>query len=317
MKDIFTVSLADILPANLAQAPNIPPVIKALDPELRALSELSLSPALISDIDSSPSQALDHLAVTLASDLYGYAESDSSRREILRSSVIRHMKKGTAAEIIRALKTVGVNARFIPWWEFGGRPYTFRIEAGITGDYYKGRNITGIIARIVNESKSARSLLEKLDTNITASEKILLFTGTAESLSAKGIITLSRDELIRHDVIYYGVSRLISGGNVLPLNRDSALRTALYTGTASPAWISAEEWIDENTLQELLLQFEQRIFARIDSLEKTLNSKIDTQTRALNEKIDIQINALDEKINSQQRNLTAKIDAVIELLRWK
>ena len=48
-------------------------------------------------------------------------------------------------------------------------------------------------------------------------------------------------------------------------------------------------------MQELLLQFEKRIFSRIDDMERSINDKFDTKTNQLD----------------------AKIDSVIELLRWK
>lgn len=298
MTDIFTVSLADILPLNLATAPNIPPVITALDPELQLLSQESLSPQIITDIDNAPPASLDHIAANLASDLYSLAPDDQSRREILKGSIVRHMHKGTAAEIVSALRNIGIEAKFIPWWKYGGRPYTFRIEADITGDYYRGKGrgmITRLITQVVNESKSARSLMEYLDTRLSFSEKLALFYGGADGLMGNAQIGLMRDNTIPANVLYYAGIRRFHGDNVIPLQRERTLRAGLYAGGATLANYSAEEWTDLDTMQELLLKFEQRIFSRIDDLERKLNAKIDTQTGTLDK----------------------KIDSVIELLRWQ
>lgn len=295
MIDIFTASLADLLPQNISHAPNIPPVISALDPQLQLLSQQSLSPRLISDLDNSPSIALDHIAMTLASDLYGYATDDNSRREILKASIIRHMHKGTPAEIIRALKLMGVDAKFIPWWEFNGQPYTFKIVADITGNYYRGKNITEIITRIVNESKAARSLMTNLQTNLTLSENSHLFAGIIRSLSGHEKILLPIPQSPPQNLIHHGIISHSHGQKIIPIHHERFFAAYPKIGVVHLSSGSANIGVELSIMQELLLQFEKRIFSRIDDMEKNINAEFDGRIKSLDN----------------------KIDSVIELLRWK
>ena len=298
MAGILTLSLADIAPPNLTYDPSVSPVISATDPQLQTLSEDTITPALLARIDTLGAPALDLLAFQFHADFYDLASTADMKRAAVKDSLSWHMKKGTPYAVITALKALGVDAELIPWWKYGGRPYTFRIKADVTGNIHRTLprdDITALITRAVNESKSARSFMEALD----ASQSV------RETLSARHAVIpyIERDAYIIPALpvspgasrLYWGGISFVEGDAAVPLSFNDTRTSELCAGCLADINIDRNIGVDLSIMQELLLQFEKRIFARIDDMELSLNSKIDAN-----------ISQLD-----------AKIDSVIDMLRWK
>lgn len=298
MNDIFTVSLRDLTPHNLINDTQINSIISALDPQLQAVSNDIKSLILIPDIPIQPDNILDNLAVQFHCDFYDLCESSAMKSNAVSSSLHWHMKKGTAAAILQALNAIGIEGTFIPWWEFDGQPYTFKIKANITGDFYRGLGrdrITRLITRAVNESKSARSYMAELDTFLNFSEFINVHAGFAAFTSGHLQIRMITAEKSLHNMIYYSAITQTKIYTLIRPHVERFLPYPLNIGTFRYEALNFTIGVDLAVMQELLLQFEKRIFERIDRLETLLDTKIETRTQ----------------------NLDAKIDSVIEMLRWK
>lgn len=298
MNDIFSVSLKDLAPRNLINDTNINAIISALDPQLQAVSNDIQSLLLVPNIQNLPDNILDYLAVQFHSDFYDLCEDSQMKKNAVSSSLHWHMKKGTPYAIIQSLKAIGIDAEFIPWYECGGTPYTFKIRANITGDFYRGLGrdrITRLITRTVNEAKSARSFMAGLDTLLNFREFITVNAGIASITSGSLQLRMITPDKSLHSVIYYSS---ISYENLLYKIRphiNKAVPLSVTSGNICYEAINQTIGVDLSVMQELLLQFEKRIFERIDRMQNTL----------------------DEKIESRTNNLDAKIDTVIEMLRWK
>ena len=298
MADIYTLSLSDITPQNLTDDPEISRIISALDPTLQSLTAQSATPLIIPRIESVQPEALDALAVQFHADMFGLAQDEDAKRQAVISSLTWHMRKGTPSAIIDALKHAGVEAEFVPWWKFGGFPYTFRINAKITGDFYrtKGKdNITRIITTLINDSKSARSLMADLNTTLSFSENSYPHAGLISLLSGYESIRLQPPEIPQSPQPSVALIPVFHGNISVYIHRDRNIMYSIYTASVSYTAGSFDIGVDLDTMQELLLQFEKRLFNRIYNLEYDLNTKID----------------------AQYQKLDAKIDSVIEMLRWK
>ncbi len=298
MNNIFTLSLADIAPLNLIHDDNISSVIHALDPQLLSVSYDSLLPLLIPRIDSLPDYVLDVLALQFHCDFYDLAMTHDMKASAVSSSLHWHMKKGTASAIIESLKALGIEAEFVPWWKFDGQPYTFRIKANITGDFYRGAGkdrITKLITRAVNESKSARSFMAALDTSLNFADNIIINAAVASLISGNIHFIPSYHDSFQQSMIYSACIFHSKHFHILRPHNDRLIESQATFGAVRYEYINQNIGVDLETMQELLLQFEKRIFQRLDAIESGLNLKIDERTN----------------------NLDAKIDSVIELLRWK
>ncbi len=298
MNDIFTVSLNDISPPNLIHDNNIHSIITALDPQLQEVSHDTQSLLLIPNIKNLPDNVLDNLALQFHCDFYDLAQGHDMKIAAVSSSLHWHMKKGTPSAIIQALAAIGIDAEFIPWWEFDGAPYTFRIKAEITGDFYRGAGkdrITRLITRAINESKSARSLMVDLETALNFSERINISTANFTGLQGNQILRILQPDKIHHNVIYSSCITDFSGTFAFGVNHFNHIDTQILCGSLSFTYWNINTGVEINIMMDLLLQFEDRIRRHFDSSVKSL----------------------DEKIDSRFKSVDEKIDYVIELLRWK
>ena len=186
MKDLYSLSLNDIAPQNIAQDEQVSSLITAIDPELQELSRASLEPLILARIDELPETIIDLLAWQLHADFYDLAGTLDMKREAVKGSILWHMHKGTVWAIREALKQLDISAEFVHWHDINGIPYTFSLKAIVTGDFYrtKGRGkLQASIRRAVEESKAARSLMADLDIHIDFKELSTLYAGIAPLLS--------------------------------------------------------------------------------------------------------------------------------------
>ena len=288
MNNIFTVSLNDISPPNLIHDRNISSIITALDPQLQDVSHDTQSLLLIPNINNLPDNVLDNLALQFHCDFYDLAQTHDMKADAVSSSLHWHMKKGTASAIIQALKAIGIDAKFIPWWEFGGAPYTFRIKAEITGDFYRGAGkdrITRLITRAINESKSARSLMAGLETALNFSERINISTANFSGLQGNQILRILQPDKIYHNVIYSACTSIFSGTFAFGVNHCNHIDSQILCGSLSFAYWNINTGVEINIMMDLLLQFEDRIAKRNDASLKAFRDEIFIELRAIHDDI--------------------------------
>ncbi len=298
MTDLFSLSLSDITPDSIAGDSQISSLISALDPELRNISRASLEPLIMSRIDELPENIIDLLAWQLHVDFYDLAGTLAMKREAVKGSILWHMHKGTQWAILEALRMIDIKAEFVHWHDSDSEPYTFGLRAIVSGDFYRtqGRDkLQSSIRRAVNESKSTRSLLSFLETQIAFTEKSDIFTGLVSALAGSQRILLNKNFL--HEISRASASTFIffSGSEILRHSRETDLNSQIFTAQAVIENRDQNLGVDLELMQELLRQFEERIMARIDQSQRETQNLI-TQ-------------------NQTQTNL--KLDEIRDMLRWK
>lgn len=207
------------------------------------------------------------------------------KHNAVKSSLKWHMKKGTAWAIIEALKALDIEGKFIPWWESGDEPYTFRIDAKITGDYYRtaGKDkINALIRRAINESKSTRSLLKELKASISFTENLPLHAGIAHALTGSQILRPSTPDNIYTSQIYIAVPYAWQGIAQIGIAHAPDISGHVDAGIVCHSKWDFDIGVDLDTMQELLLQFEKRIFERIDQHEQHILSEFQRTQNELN-----------------------------------
>lgn len=286
MLDIYNFSLADVTPENLKNDRLISAAISSIDEQLRQITTGLSEIGIFYAIDNLSGPALDLLAFSLHVDFYDLAHDETSKRNFIKSSVISHMKKGTSAAIIDALKLIGVDAKFIHWKDFDGQPYTFKIDAKITGDFYRtaGREkiITSIL-RAVEESKAARSFLVGLDTELSFSEKSQLYHGVLPFLSGHERILLSPQKVLGNATIFTGTAAGLFIDESIRPRGSRELHFEIFSGVVSYQSHSVSIGVSLKIMQELLAQFEKRIFERLDALEQKINNNASQQNKAISD----------------------------------
>ena len=266
LKDL---TLKDIIPHNIYADPAIQAIIAALDPELQEIT-LSIQEAeILTRIDELDGEILDLLAWQFHADYYDLAATLTMKREYLKNALLLHMKKGTVWAIREALRHLDITAEFFPWWESGDDPYTFRMVAIVGGEFYRsdaGReHLMKNIRRAVNDNKSARSFMTKLEAWIREQE------GTE---------------------IYAGLATLLDGWERIRIAHPTGETQQDYAGIVNVKEFALDLGVDLDTMHELLLRFEKRIFDRMDTQEVRLMTHI----AHVKDEIDARFDRLEEML---------------------
>ena len=84
-----------------------------------------------------------------------------AKRELIRESILNHRIKGTPAAVEKIARHVFRDAQVIEWFEYGGKPYYFRIMQDITETEESADfELMNRLRRAVTETKNVRSHLE-------------------------------------------------------------------------------------------------------------------------------------------------------------
>ncbi len=189
-KELKELSLFDIAPPSIKTDETVINIIKAIDPELLNVSDAISEAFIISRIKELPEAVLDLLAWQWHVDFYELANNIDAKRDMVLGSIQWHRKKGTRGAILSALEMLGVEANFIAWYEEEenkNNPYTFAIEAKLTGDFWERvdwTKPTQTIRRAITESKATRSYISRLyiyfeeEAQINVSAGAGAFTGS-------------------------------------------------------------------------------------------------------------------------------------------
>lgn len=296
--DIYTLKLEDIIPENILADENIKALTQALTPEGLSISRKISEVLILSRIDELDEKTLDLLAAQYHVDFYDLAATSDMKREAVKGSIIWHMHKGTAWAIKKALSMIGIESEFLHWKDTGDEPYTFRIRAKITGDYYRTQGKDKIIAsirRAVMESKSARSLFSGLDTHIEFKDENNIYAGLFDALMGFRILGLAKINPPGENKIYAGLADALEGSKRILISHEKNRHGKIYAGILRVQDIAHEIGVDEDTMQELLLRFEERIFSRLDEFESRVT----------------------EKINDHEAKINIQLEEIKDMLRWK
>jgi len=147
----------------------LPPPLNS-DERFRVLGELSrrindidLSPLLVYLIDTVNASALPHLAeqLHLLGEGWQFAHNDAERRALLKRAIELHRYKGTRWAIEQVLQTLALSGQISEWFEYGGTPYTFKVNVELAT---RGINETtfNALVSLINEYKNVRSHLDLL-----------------------------------------------------------------------------------------------------------------------------------------------------------
>ena len=148
---------------------------------LEALNKDILNPDLAPDV------ILPWLAFAVSVDDWSDNWTEEIKRNVIRSSIEVHKKKGTIGALRKALESFNYeNITVEEWFDYGGAPYFFRVffdvkEPGFDVD------ILPEVLRVINNTKNIRSHLESLKAFLSA-ESVQINLGSA--MLSKEITTL-------------------------------------------------------------------------------------------------------------------------------
>ena len=176
-KDLQSVSLIDILPPNLLADEQINAAAQALDDELQKVTAAIRETLILPRIDELPEAVVDLLAWQLHVDFYDELKSLAEKRNAVKQSIAMHRIKGTRMAVELALHMVYESGEVREWFEYGGRPYYFRVRF-IRPETIRTEDVDRVI-RIIYAVKNTRSWLESI--GFTRPVRIGMYHGAAVS----------------------------------------------------------------------------------------------------------------------------------------
>ena len=171
MVNLNDLDLLQILPASISGDKNVQAIAKALPPDLQSVSRDTREALIVSRIDELPDAILDLLAWQWHVDFYEPERlSLESKRNLVKSSIPMHRKKGTKWAVEETLRAIGIEPEITEWFEYGGEPYRFRVNGMIRrplspGETW-GSDTYSLARRAIMETKSERSWLDSLNLGI-------------------------------------------------------------------------------------------------------------------------------------------------------
>lgn len=159
---IFDIDLTRALPPTLKNDETMLALAQVIGAELQENSRLARLNIIYARIDELPENVLDILAYDLHVDWYEYGYPIATKRQIIKDSVKVHKRLGTRYAVETVLSSIYHTASVAEWFEYGGKPYTFKINIDITQDGFT-EEIYRKIVRQMYFYKNLRSHLDGID----------------------------------------------------------------------------------------------------------------------------------------------------------
>ena len=172
--DNLISELIDQFPFSLTEDKDLEAFVKAFAKQIIKNIALIKCVIIYVNIDNLAEDILDMLAVDLKCDWYDPSQTIDIKRKTIKNCMKIHMYKGTPYAVETAVSNVYEGSTLSEWFEYGGKPYFFRLNLEITKEV--GIDIYEKLLRQINYYKNKRSHIEELDINISKAASI--YTGT-------------------------------------------------------------------------------------------------------------------------------------------
>ena len=185
-RGITKENLLLIMPPALTRDPSIM-ALAAADAEALAarLAEIDRV-RIISNIDGLDEAVLDILARDFKVDWWDPEYSVDEKRRTLKCSWKVHKILGTKAAVETAISAIYPNTTVEEWFEYGGKPYHFKLSIDLTDTFGDETRPWRVLER-VNFYKSLRSHLDEIVFTMTTKPSTLRVGGRFGSIVSMGV----------------------------------------------------------------------------------------------------------------------------------
>lgn len=158
MNKLEHASYTAIFPENLKKYKNLTAFSKNIENTFKTyiINKIQYL-AFFYNLEIQEDKVLDEIAWFFNIDKYRIDLDREIKIKLIKSAYWVHSKKGTKAAVISQLKNLNYEIKIEEWFEYGGRPFTFRL---ITGNESKNKNWLKNVLSLIEEYKNVRSILE-------------------------------------------------------------------------------------------------------------------------------------------------------------
>lgn len=172
MKNIDDYEIHADLPKSL-QRQNVMELAELVDRALHLFDKKIHRVLIYPVIDQLDGDLVDALAIQLHCDFYDKTLPLEARRQLVKTSIAWHRIKGTPAAVEMLTQAVFPNSYTREWFEYGGRPYFFRMVQDLSGgEEVVTRQTLDLLRKAISMGKNVRSWLELLEFTMHLTDDI-------------------------------------------------------------------------------------------------------------------------------------------------
>lgn len=131
----------------------------AFDRQIRKLHMLAKKLTIWSDLDNADPKYYDHMALSIRAPYYKSEYSEKQKLKLIKATLESRMYAGTVKAVEDLLSHSILYAKFVPWYEYEGEPYHFKIQ---TSDD-PGQESRALFADMLQRVKAARSIIDGVE----------------------------------------------------------------------------------------------------------------------------------------------------------
>lgn len=131
----------------------------AFDRQIARLNCIADKLSLWADLDNADAKHYDYMAMTIGAPYYESEYSDDQKLRLLKSALATRRYAGTVKAIEELLTNVFDEGKFIPWYEYDGEPYHFKISV----QKMPSAQDKALFTKMLKKVKATRSVIDEVD----------------------------------------------------------------------------------------------------------------------------------------------------------
>lgn len=171
MINLRDVTALDILPDILKEDDKIKAASYAMNKAAELIINIIDKTSVYALLDDLPEEIVDLLALEFRAQYYDTAASVEEKRGAVKKALLWYRKAGTKSVVLELCKFIYGESIVHEWFEYAGRPYTFKIEILGESRLIDTIGINNFILG-VKKVKNTRSLLEAIIFHRKADVKV-------------------------------------------------------------------------------------------------------------------------------------------------
>lgn len=131
----------------------------AVERQMSRMVKLAKKMNVWGDLDHVDPKHYDYVAACLRTLYYRSEMENAQKLAIIKNSMMTYRYAGSVKAIEELLRNLFREAEFVPWYEYGGRPYHFKILVSGDPDTETKRTLESVLKKV----KAARSVIDAVE----------------------------------------------------------------------------------------------------------------------------------------------------------
>lgn len=206
MSNLITTDYQKIFPENLKKYKNLKMIAVEFEKNFKKdiVSEIEKL-AIYKNLDKQSNETLSELAYQYSIDNWQEALPHQVKLNLIKNAYWAHAKKGTKIAIVENLKKLNYPVTVQEWFEYNGKPFTFKL---IANHLNSDCNWIDNLIEIVDKYKNCRSIVDTVDLEINREISKYKMGDFVSCEIEKEFIGIHKD-IEKNNKIFEGIYRLM------------------------------------------------------------------------------------------------------------